>query len=127
MNDPEKKQLIENYISSYNSFDIDGMIANLHSEIEFLNISNGEETARASGLVEFKNLAEQAKSLFTDRNQTILASETDRKKTTITISYKAVLAVDLPNGLKAGQKIYLRGKSEFKFKDGKISKIIDIS
>jgi len=103
------------------------MIANLDSEIEFLNISNGEETARASGLVAFKNLAEQAKSLFTDRNQTILASETDRKKTPITISYKAVLAVDLPNGLKAGQKIYLRGKSEFKFKDGKISKIIDIS
>ncbi|HEX5512981.1 MAG TPA: hypothetical protein VFY81_01155 [Gammaproteobacteria bacterium] len=42
-----------------------------------------------------------------------------------TISYRGVLAVDLPNGLTTGAVITLIGESEFEFSNGKISRIID--
>jgi hypothetical protein len=48
-------------------------------------------------------------------------------KAAIQIDYKSVVAVDLPNGLKAGQELNLKGSSFFEFKDGKILKLVDIS
>lgn len=46
---------------------------------------------------------------------------------TTEIDYSATLATDLPNGLKKGHKIELKGKSIFKFLDNKIIELIDIS
>jgi hypothetical protein len=39
---------------------------------------------------------------------------------------RAVVAADLPNGIKKGQVLNLSGRSEFEFQDGAISKITDI-
>lgn len=46
---------------------------------------------------------------------------------TIDISYKAILAIDLPNGMQAGDTLELNGKSEFEFDNRKIKKISDYS
>ena len=43
------------------------------------------------------------------------------------IYYEGVLAVDFPNGMKAGKVLRLNGQSEFEFKDGKIYRITDFS
>jgi hypothetical protein len=46
----------------------------------------------------------------------------------ITIGDEAKLAKDLPNGIKKGQELRLKGKSIFEFsKDGKIKKLVDVS
>ena len=37
-----RKEIIENYIHSYNSFDIEGMLGDLHEDVKFENISNGQ-------------------------------------------------------------------------------------
>jgi hypothetical protein len=41
METKDKKNLIENFILSYNSFDVDGMMALMHPECSFQNISDG--------------------------------------------------------------------------------------
>ena len=46
---------------------------------------------------------------------------------TTDIVYEGVLAVDLPNGMKAGEELRINGCSEFEFKDGKIYRITDFS
>ena len=125
MEKKEKKSLIQTYISAYNTFDIKCMLSVLDPDIEFSNISDGEETAKASGLEEFENLAKQSVNLFSSREQKIEAMEIQDSKIIVTIAYSGVLASDMPNGLKAGQSIELRGMSEFKFKAGKISSITD--
>ena len=48
-------------------------------------------------------------------------------KVIIEIVYQAILAVDLPNGMKAGEGLSLNGKSIFSFVDDKIAIIIDES
>jgi hypothetical protein len=45
----------------------------------------------------------------------------------VAIAYEAELAIDLPNGMKAGDRLSLAGRSEFRFRDGKISHLVDHS
>ena len=123
----QKQQLIEKYISAYNSFDIDRMMSLLHSEIKFKNIFNGEVNATATGKNEFRAVAEQSKTLLKSRKQTIEFCDLDEDRALVKISYQGVLATDLPNGMKSGETINLDKRSEFSFEDGKISQIVDIS
>jgi len=118
-------QLIERYIEAYNAFDIETMISTLHPNITFQNISNGEVNAETQGIEAFRTLAEQSKGLFTSRKQTITHIETNESQIRIDVAFEAVLAIDLPNGLKAGGTLKLQGSSEFTFCDGKIISIMD--
>ncbi len=119
--------IIENYIEAYNSFDIEAMMTTLHPDIEFKNIANGEINASTSGKEAFRKLAEQSKSLFSSRKQTIVNYEIKDEQVSIDIEFEAVLATDLPNGLKAGETLKLKGHSEFTFSDEKILSITDIA
>ncbi len=126
MNEDRVRSLVQKYIAAYNTFDIDAMLALIHPDIEFQNVSGGEVTATASGIDEFRSLAEQSKSHFSSRRQTITDFAIRDAKAVVEIDYEAILAVDLPNGLKAGETLRLTGRSEFSFRDGKINQIIDI-
>ena len=67
--------------------------------------------------------------LLTDRhrgNTQIESFELQGTVAVVAIAFRAVVAVDLPNGLKKGQVLNLSGRSEFEFQDGAISKITDI-
>jgi ketosteroid isomerase-like protein len=122
-----KKDLIERFVRAYNSFDVDGMLALMHPECSFQNISGGEVTASAKGLRQFRELAETAKTLFSTRSQTITTYQYDAESVTVDIDYQGVLRVDLPKGPKAGQTLKLKGKSIFRFRDGLIYELIDQS
>ncbi|MGB5818063.1 MAG: nuclear transport factor 2 family protein [Saonia sp.] len=122
-----KMNIIQNYINSYNEFDIDGMIKDLDPEIVFMNISNGKTDFITNGIIEFKNQAEKATSIFSEREQKISESKTNGNIVEIGIHYFAILNIDLPNGLKKGENLSLKGKSVFKFNDEKIVEIRDIS
>lgn len=118
-------QLIERYLEAYNVFDIETMLSTLHPDIAFQNISNGEINAETHGIEAFCTLAEQSKSLFTSRKQTIINVEINEAQICIDVTFEATLAIDLPNGLKAGELLQLQGRSEFTFHDGKIVSIVD--
>jgi hypothetical protein len=65
------RPLIERYLAAYNAFDVPGILAPLHPNVTFENVVVGEVTATATGLAEFRALAERAVALFTSRRQTI--------------------------------------------------------
>lgn len=127
MNETAMRTLIDRYIEAYNLMNIDRMMTFLHPEIEFKNIANGTVNARASGLAEFRRLAERTAALFSSRQQRITDFWTDGDQANIEVSYEAVVARDLPNGMKAGQTLWLTGRSEFTFVEGKIYRITDYS
>lgn len=123
----EKIRLIESYIDCYNRFDVAGMLELCSDEIIFENESNGEKTAYSEGKTEFKDLALGSLNIFSARKQVVTDTQLTDNMAISSISYTATLAVDLPNGLKAGEVIKLAGKTHFQFHDGKISYIKDIS
>ena len=127
MIDEEKKALIESYLAAYNRLDVDAMVALVHPQVVFQNISGGQVNAEAIGADRFRELAVRSKALFSSRSQKVTRCDIDGKEAVAEIAYEAVLAVDLPNGPKALERLTLNGQSRFAFKDGKIYKITDIS
>ncbi len=128
MTNSQKEQIIRNYIGAYNAKDVNAMLENLADELVFENSSNGEITMRLEGLDAFRQQAEQAKALFTERKQTITGFQhNDNNQTEIAISYKATLATDLSNGMKKGDVLELSGKSVFTFSGNKVVKLEDFA
>ncbi|MBN1358960.1 MAG: nuclear transport factor 2 family protein [Sedimentisphaerales bacterium] len=127
MNREEKRALIEQYLAAYNAFNLEAMLALIHDDIAFENVSAGQVNAAARGLEEFRRLAEQARTFFGSRRQTMTKFEADGDAAYIEVTFEGVPALDLPNGMKAGQTVHLNGRSEFAFRDGKICRITDIS
>lgn len=122
-----RENIIQNYIEGYNKFDVEKMLLDLDNEIIFQNIQNGEINLTLNGINEFKDQAEKSKLYFEKRQQKITSIKHTEDKTEIEIDYFAVLRIDFPNGLKKGQKLELKGKTIFTFKNNKIISISDIS
>ncbi|HAS8349166.1 TPA: nuclear transport factor 2 family protein [Vibrio vulnificus] len=127
MLDSEKIELVESYVSRYNAFDVAGLLDLLDDDVVFENESNGEITARSDGKAEFESLASDSVKIFSARQQVVTAMEMSDLAATVSIDYTGTLAIDLPNGLKAGQVLELKGQTYFEFQNGKISHIKDVS
>ncbi len=127
MTSEENKEIIENYVKAYNSFDVEGIVKLLHKDILFRNFSNGEPNTEIRGTEEFRELAEKSAKIFSSRLQTIIDYSIIDDKVEVQIDYEGILAIDLPNGLKIGDTMQLKGKSIFGIKEGKISLIEDYS
>lgn len=127
METKEVKDLIRSYLKAYNSFDVEGMLQLLHKDIEFRNISSGLVDVETKGIDEFRKLAEQSKEIFSYRLQTINNFFITDDKVEVEINFEGTLAKELPNGLKSGDTIVLKGKTLFKVKDKKLLLIEDHS
>jgi SnoaL-like protein len=127
MSNSDSKKLLDRYLVAYNSFNIDGMLALLSPDVRFENYSSGQLTDAANGIDEFRALAEKSKSLFSEREQRITKLTLDQDSAIAEIAYRGQLATDIPGGPSAGTVLDLQGQSEFSFKGGQISKIVDRS
>jgi ketosteroid isomerase-like protein len=121
------KNSIYRFIDAYNSFDIESMLEILAPDIRFANFSGGEVNAKTSGKAEFEILARQSARLFASRKQTVKTIRVEGDRAFVEIEFEGALAQDLANGLKAGEKLALKGTSEFVFTNGFISSIVDRS
>ncbi|TMP26020.1 hypothetical protein CWB99_19885 [Pseudoalteromonas rubra] len=119
--------LIEAYIHAYNTFDISAMLALLDDQVVFENEANGEITTRTQGKAAFEQLAVKSAALFETRQQTITELALGEYAVTAYIQYQATLAADLPNGLSAGDTLELKGETQFRFHNNKITYIKDVS
>jgi ketosteroid isomerase-like protein len=120
-------QTIERYLAAYNAFDVAGMLALLSADVRFENFSGGQLTAAANGIGEFGRLAEQSTSMFSEREQRITSVEQGDGALVIGVDYRGRLAVDIPDGPRAGTVINLQGQTEFRFDGALIASIVDRS
>lgn len=125
--DKQKKIIINQYIKAYNEFNIEGMLKNVHPDVEFKNIANNEINVHIKGLETLKKQAEDSTKLLKKREMTIIDQIIEGDVVENKINFKAILAVDIPDGPKAGELVKLKGRSFFKFKNDKIISIEDIS
>ena len=121
------KQLVEAYIEAYNCFDVAGMLALLHDDVVFHNISNGEINLTTTGKESFRQQAEQATQYFSQREQRVTDWQVNGQRVEAAIDYTAVAAIEFPNGLKPGDALHMQGRSVFDIENGQIISIEDIS
>jgi hypothetical protein len=125
--DASKKDLIDRYLAAYNAFDIEAMLAQLDPAIRFENYSGGQLSAETTGIDAFRQLAEQSKTLFSEREQRVTALTQDGDMLVAEIAWRGRLAADVPDGPPAGTLIEMTGRSEFAFGPGGIVRIVDRS
>lgn len=119
--------VISRYIAAYNDRDVDAMLACLAETIRFENRSGGIVTATSDDKPAFAAMAHAGVTAFAERRQTVLHAITVGDTTLVEIDYAATVAVDLPNGWTAGQRLAFRGASLFRVRDGLIDRLIDES
>jgi hypothetical protein len=125
MNTTPQRDLVARYIAAYNAFDIDAMLAELALDVRFENWSGGQLTVSSDGIDAFRALAEQARGMFSQREQRITEWLPQGDALLVRIDWRGTLAVDMPDGPAAGTEFALSGESEFAFAHGRIARIVD--
>lgn len=127
MSEAGQQELIERYLAAYNAFDIEAMLAQLEPGIRFENFSGGQLTAESSGIAAFRQLAEQSKGLFSEREQRVTGMVRVGELLVVEIAWRGRLAADVPGGPPAGTLLEMKGRSEFAFGASGIARIVDRS
>ncbi|MFZ1471076.1 MAG: nuclear transport factor 2 family protein [Paracoccaceae bacterium] len=119
--------VIVRYIEAYNAMNVNAMLDCLTDDVHFVNKSRGQVTNETHGIAAFRSLAEQGVQVFSERRQTIADCIAIDDRAALRIAYRATVAIDLPNGWKAGQTVEMAGTSFVEIADGKIRSLIDAS
>jgi len=127
MDATQAEKLVDSYIEAYNGFDVPGMLACLHPDVQFEHSTNGDVTVRLDGRAAFEGQATRAAAWFSERTQRVTAFRWQDEQAEATIDYFAITATDLPNGIKAGTTLQFSGRSVFSFRDELIAFIQDFS
>lgn len=121
------RALIDRYIDAYNRMDVDAMLAAIHREVIFENYTGGQLSVRTLGIEELRHLAQSSRGLFSARRQTITGYSEAEGAAHVQIFFEGTFAIDLPNGVRAGQRMAMPGRSEFRERDGLLIYIADHS
>jgi ketosteroid isomerase-like protein len=121
------RALVDRYIDAYNRMDVAAMLATMQDEVVFENYTAGVLALRTIGIAELRHLAESSRHLFSMRRQTVTAWREADGVGYASIHFEGTFAVDLPNGVRAGQSIAMEGRSEFRQHDGQLIYIADHS
>lgn len=122
-----RRELIDRYLAAYTTFDVPGMLSLLSPDIVFENYLNDQLTASARGIDEFRRLAESSRALFSERRQDLVSLRVEDDHAIAVIEFRGTLARDVEDGPAAGTEIAITGKSEFAFRAGRITRIVDRS
>jgi hypothetical protein len=121
------RTLIDRYIDAYNRMDVNAMLTQIHREVIFENYTAGTLSMRTLGIEELRHLAQSSLGLFAGRRQTITGYSETAGTAHVQIFFEGTFAIDLPNGVRAGQRIAMPGRSEFRERDGLLIYIADHS
>ncbi|MBD8880103.1 MULTISPECIES: nuclear transport factor 2 family protein [Rhodanobacter] len=121
------RALVDRYLDAYNRMDVDAMLATMQDEVVFENYTGGVLALRTMGIAELRHLAESSRHLFSMRRQTVTAWREADGCGYAGIRFEGTFAIDLPNGVRAGQSIVMEGRSEFRQHDGRLVYIADHS
>ena len=119
--------IVSRYIACYNDRDIDGMLACVTDDVIFENISNTGQSMRLEGRDAMAEVARLSGNAFSYRHQTVLSFLDAGDKASAEIAFEGKAAVDLPNGVRAGEMIEIRGASFFELRDNLLCRIADYS
>lgn len=118
---------ITEYITAYNEQNVAGMMVLLTDDVHFTHIANGEIVMKLTSKIAFEQQALKVLPMFSKRTQTIVSFNYNPPSTTVDIHFSATAAIDLDNGIKAGEMIVTNVKSIFTFNDNLINTITDIA
>ena len=114
-------------MEAYNCKNVAGMLDCVAEDVVFRNMSGGMVNMEIYGRSSLEELANKTRDLFKTRTQIIKGINFMGEKVRTDVRFEAVFAMNLPNGVKKGDKMKVDGYSEYDFRNGLISYIADCS
>lgn len=121
------EDMITKYIKSYNSRDIEGMLDCVTEDVIFENISNTGRAMTFEGRDKMREVADLSGNAFSYRRQKLISLVIGQGKAAAEVEFEGKAAVDLPNGVKAGETIKVHGASFFEFRGQLMCRVADYS
>jgi hypothetical protein len=121
------EDIINRYIKCYNERDIEGMLDCVTEDVIFENISNASQSMRLEGRDQMGEVARLSGNAFSYRRQRLISIVVGDGKAAAEIEFEGKAAVDLPNGVRAGETVKIRGASFFEFRGRLLTRIADYS
>ena len=119
------RRLVEDYIRHYNAKDVESMLELFTEDAVFESVSSASGYLRTDGKDKLRKLALKTVELFEERRQTPTTVILGDNIAALEIEYWCRLAMDLPDGKKAGDEMHLRGASFIVVRDGLITRLTD--
>lgn len=122
----DSRRVVEDFINCYNRKDIDSMLNLLADDIQYEYISNSNGiTTQASSKEQFREISRMAAENYEDRQLTAIHWVMSENSVAVETELWCRLAKDLPNGLKAGEGLRLKGATFFIIENGLIKRLVD--
>lgn len=118
---------VKAYVDHYNRQDIDGMLEQVADDVVFENISNSGGSMTLQGIDAMRQVTELGIQAFSYRRQRIVNLIEGDNKVAAEVVFTGMAALNLPNGIKQGETVELRGVTIFEFRNGKLSRVADYS
>jgi hypothetical protein len=119
--------VVSAFVAAYNSRDVSGMLQCLTSDIHFIHYEKQTLTVETHGIAEFEKLARHSATAFGERNQTVQNCISRGNFVATDIHFRGKVALDLPNGWRAGDTIEGPGASFFTLRSNLIATLVDVS
>jgi ketosteroid isomerase-like protein len=120
MSPSEIKSVVQAYVDAFNRKDVSGMLQCVHRDITFSSDISGARMCEIHGIDDFADVVQLTTEMFEDRHEQCLSFDVEGDTAHASMLLIGVLAEDLPNGLRAGQRVSCSGRTEFDFLDGTI-------
>lgn len=119
-----QKQIIKDYLQACNQFDTERLVANIHDNLFFQNISNDKVTIETTDKAAFIEQAELTKTFFKERTITPTNWQVDGNTIKVSVDYKAILAVAFSDTLQPGDNFNVVGEMCFSFDGDKVTHLV---
>ena len=118
--------IVTSYIEAYNRRDVAELLSCMVDDVTFENVSNAGGSLALKGKDALEQLAPQAVTTFSSRLMVVRRSVVAGDEVALKIDWSGTPSLDLP-GMAAGQPVSLRGATFISLRDGRISRIVDLS
>ncbi|MEO0982663.1 MAG: nuclear transport factor 2 family protein [Pseudomonadota bacterium] len=123
----ETNHVVAQYVQCYNARDIDGMLQCVTDDVVFENISNTGPSMKLEGKEAMADVARLSGRAFSYRRQRLISFVDGGGRAAAEIEFEGKAAVDLPNGVAAGDTVTIKGASFFEIRGGLLARIADYS
>lgn len=117
--------IVREYLDASLAKDAGRLAACFADDIHFEHHSNTGGTVTARGLAAVRGLVNDSARAIRATRQGVRDVVVAGNRVAVEIDFEGIAAADLPNGLKAGDTLRLRGVSFFTLRDGKIAALRD--
>jgi ketosteroid isomerase-like protein len=120
-------ELVQRYVESYNSNDVEGMLACCNDDVVFETIANPGGSIRLTGKNEMREVLMATTIAFRERRHQLISMIVDGERVAAETVFSGVAAAELGGNVRLGEHVSIRGATIFERRGAGLGRICDYS